>query len=70
MTPEDFPGENDQADMKGTSMNDLPGTDQPDGTDEDVDVDVDADDEGHDADDLEDAQREAAEKRAQEGGYQ
>lgn len=70
MTPNDFPGENDQADMKGTSMNDLPGTDQADGTNENVDVDVDAEDEGQDADDLEDAQRDAAEKREQEGGYQ
>ncbi|MEC3947750.1 hypothetical protein [Sphingobium sp. HWE2-09] len=70
MPPEDFPGENDQGDMTGTSMNDLPGTDQANGTDEDVDVDVDAGDEGQDADDLEDAQRDAAEKREQEGGYQ
>lgn len=43
MFPEQIPGENDQADMQGTSMDDLPGTD--DGTDEDVDVDVDADEE-------------------------
>jgi len=70
MPPEYFPGENDQADMKGTSMNNLPGTNQADGTDEDVDVDVDADDEGQDPDDLEDAQQDAAEKREQEGGYQ
>lgn len=70
MTLENFPGENDQADMKGTSMDDLPGTDQADGTDDDVDVDVDADDGSQDADDLEDAQRDAAEKREQEGGYQ
>jgi hypothetical protein len=70
MTRHDFPGENDQADMKGTSMNDLPGTDQADGTDEDVDVDADAKDESQDADNLEDAQRDAAEKREQEGGYQ
>lgn len=67
MFPEQIPGENDQADMKGTSMDDLPGTD---GTDEEVDVDVDADEEEQDADELEDAQKDAAEKREQEGGYQ
>ena len=66
MFPEQIPGENDQADMSGTSMDDLPGTD---GTDEDVDVDVDTGEE-QDADELEDAQKDAAEKREQEGGYQ
>ena len=64
MIPERIPGENDQADMQGTSMDDLPGTD--DGTDEDVDV----DEEDQDADALEDAQKDAAEQREQEGGYQ
>lgn len=67
MFPEQIPGENDQADMKGTSMDDLPGAD---GTDEDVDVDVDAEEEDQDADELEDVQKDAAEKREQEGGYQ
>ena len=67
MFPEQTPGENDQADMHGTSMDDLPGTD---GTDEEVDVDVDAEKEGKDADELEDAQKDAAQKREQEGGYQ
>lgn len=70
MFPEQIPGENDQADMKGTSMDDLPGTDGTDGTDEDVDVDVDAEEEKQDADELEDAQKDAAEKLEQEGGYQ
>ncbi|WP_420146003.1 hypothetical protein [Sphingobium sp.] len=65
MYPEQIPGENDQADMKGTSMNDLPGTD---GSDEDVDVDVDAEQEDQDADKLEDAQQKAAEKWEKEGG--
>lgn len=65
MYPEQIPGENDQADMKGTSMGDLPGTDD---SDEDVDVDVDAEQEDQDADELEDAQQKAAEKREQEGG--
>ncbi|WP_186378916.1 hypothetical protein [Sphingobium sp. B2] len=51
-------------------MDDLPKTDQADGTDQEVDGDVDADDERQDTDDLEDAQRDAAEKREQEGGYQ
>ncbi|WP_286868211.1 hypothetical protein [Sphingobium sp.] len=46
-------------------MDDLPGTD---GTDEEIDVDVDAEEEGQDADALEDAQKDAAEKREQEGG--
>jgi len=67
MITEETPGEHDQADMAGTSMNDLPGTD---GTDRDVDVDVDAEQEGQEADALEDAQQDAAEKREQEGGYQ
>lgn len=70
MPPENVPVENDQPDMKGTSMDDLPKTDQADGTDQEVDGDVDADDERQDTDDLEDAQRDAAEKREQEGGYQ
>lgn len=65
MFPDQIPGENDQADMQGTSMDDLPGTD---GTDEEIDVDVDAEEEGQDADALEDAQKDAAEKREQEGG--
>lgn len=65
MYPEQIPGENDQADMKGTSMDDLPGTD---GRDEDVDVDVDPEQEDQDADELEDAQQKAAEKQEQEGG--
>ncbi|MBS89846.1 MAG: hypothetical protein CMN64_18490 [Sphingobium sp.] len=65
MVPDQIPGENDQADMQGTSMDDLPGTD---GTDEEIDVDVDAEEEGQDADALEDAQKDAAEKREQEGG--
>lgn len=68
MFPDQIPGDNDQADMHGTSMDDLPGTD--DGTDEDVDVDVDADEEDQDADAMEDAQKDAAEQREQEGGYQ
>ncbi|WP_394443305.1 hypothetical protein ACGGKE_18370 (plasmid) [Sphingobium naphthae] len=59
MFPEQIPGENDQADMQGTSMADLPGTD--DGTKDEVDV---------DAEELEEAQLDAAEKREQEGGYQ
>ena len=59
MFPEQIPGESDQADMQGTSMDDLPGTD--DGTKDEVDV---------DAEELEEAQRDAAEKREQEGGYQ
>jgi len=67
MFPDQIPGENDQADMQGTSMDDLPDTD---GTDEEIDVDVDAEEEGQDADALEDAQKDAAEKREQEGGYQ
>ncbi|RSU54874.1 hypothetical protein [Sphingobium yanoikuyae] len=65
MYPEQIPGENDQADMKGTSMDDLPGTDS---TDEDADVDVDAEQENQDADQLEDAEQKAAEKRELEGG--
>ena len=65
MVPDQIPGENDQADMQGTSMDDLPGTD---GTDEEIDVDVDAEEEGQDADALEDAQKDAAEKREQDGG--
>ena len=65
MVPDQIPGENDQADMQGTSMDDLPGTD---GTDEEIDVDVDAEEEGQDADALEDAQKDAAEKRDQAGG--
>jgi len=48
-------------------MGDLPGSD---GTDEEIDVDVDAEEEGQDADALEDAQKDAAEKREQEGGCQ
>ncbi|WP_311271199.1 hypothetical protein [Sphingobium sp. WCS2017Hpa-17] len=68
MFPEQIPGENDQTYMQGTSMEDLPGTD--DGTDEDVDVDVDAEEEDQDADALEDAQKDAAEQREKEGGYQ
>lgn len=67
MFPEQIPGENDQADMKGTSMDDLPGAD---GTDEDVDVDVDAEEEEQDAVELENAEKNAAENREQEGGYQ
>ena len=59
MFPEQIPGENDQADMQGTSMDDLPGTD--DGPKDEVDV---------DAEELEEAQLDAAEKREQEGGYQ
>jgi hypothetical protein len=51
--------------MKGTSMDDLPGTDS---TDEDTDVDVDAEQENQDADQLEDAEQKAAEKREREGG--
>jgi hypothetical protein len=70
MIPETIPGENDQADMAGTSMNDLPGTEGSDGTDTDVDVDVDAEDEDAEADAMEDAQEDAAEKREDEGGYQ
>jgi hypothetical protein len=66
MHPEQIPGENDQADMKGTSMDDLPGTD---GTDEDADVDVDAEQENKEADQLEDAEQKAAEKREREGGF-
>lgn len=64
MSPEQIPGENDQADMKGTSMDDLPGTEGGTGGA------VDAENEEQDADELEDAQQEAAEKREQEGGYQ
>jgi hypothetical protein len=67
MFPDQNECENDQADMQGTSMDDLPGTDS---TDEEIDVDVDAEEEGQDADALEDAQKDAAEKREQEGGYQ
>jgi hypothetical protein len=67
MFPDQVPGENDNADMQGTSMGDLPGSD---GTDEEIDVDVDAEEEGQDADALEDAQKDAAEKREQEGGCQ
>lgn len=65
MCPKQIPGENDQADMKGTSMDDLPGTDS---TDEDTDVDVDAEQENQDADQLEDAEQKAAEKRERESG--
>jgi hypothetical protein len=68
MFPDQIPGENDQADMQGTSMDDLPGIN--DGTDEDVDVDVDAEEEDQNADTMEDAQKDAAEQREQEGGYQ
>jgi hypothetical protein len=67
MFPDQNEGENDQADMQGTSMDDLPGTD---GTYEEVDVNVDAEEEDQDADALEDAQEDAAEKREQEDGYQ
>jgi hypothetical protein len=67
MIPEPNPGEHDKADMAGTSMNDLP---DADGTDKDVDVDVDARDEEQRADELEDAQADAAERREEEGGYQ
>jgi hypothetical protein len=67
MTPDQPPGARDQADMAGTSMDDLPGAD---GTDQDVDVDVDAQEEDRRTDDLEDAQADAAERREQEGGYQ
>jgi len=64
MFPEQIPGENDQADMHGTSMDDLPGADDK------VDADVDPEDEEQAADALENAQQNAAEKREQEGGYQ
>ncbi len=64
MFPEQIPGENDQADMHGTSMDDLPSADDK------VDADVDPEDEEQAADALENAQQNAAEKREQEGGYQ
>lgn len=67
MFPDQIPGESDLADMQGRSMDHLPGTD---GTDEEVDADTDAEEEDQDADGLEDAQKDAAEKREQEGGYQ
>lgn len=70
MNTEQIPGENDQADMAGTFMNDLPGTDASDGTDADVDVDVDAEKEDEKADAMEDAQEDAAHEREDEGGYQ
>ncbi|MFP5432386.1 hypothetical protein [Sphingobium sp. ba1] len=64
MNTEQIPGENDQADMAGTSMSDLPGTDA------DVDVDVDSEEEDEKADAMEDAQEDAAHEREDEGGYQ
>jgi hypothetical protein len=67
MTDADTPTDSDQADMAGTSMEDLPGAD---GTDTEVDVDVDAEAEDQRADELEDAQQDAAERREEEGGYQ
>lgn len=66
MIPEPTPGVNDQSDMKGTSMDDLPGAD---GSDTDVNVDVDIE-EDKKAEALEDAQEDAAERRKEEGGYQ
>lgn len=63
----DTPTPDEQADMAGTSMDDLP---DADGTDQDVDVDVDADEDDEEADALEDAQEDAAEHREEEGGYQ
>jgi hypothetical protein len=67
MTDANTPTDSDQADMTGTSMEDLPAAD---GTDTDVDVDVDAEAADQHADELEDAQQDAAERREKEGGYQ
>lgn len=63
MTNPDTPTPDEQADMAGTSMDDLPDADG-------MDQDVDADEDGDDADALEDAQEDAAEHREEEGGYQ